>query len=51
MEIVILKLHIGDLDAINAYVEENKDLIKDSFIEQDRRNSAIPMLDMRNINV
>ena len=21
----------------NAYVEENKDLIKDSFIEQDRR--------------
>ena len=44
------KIAIGDLDAINAYVEENKDLIKDSFIEQDRRNSAIPMLDMRNIN-
>lgn len=41
------KIAIGDLDAINAYVEENKDLIKDSFIEQDRRNSAIPMLDMR----
>ena len=32
------KIAIGDLDAINAYVEENKDLIKD------------PMLDMRNIN-
>ena len=44
------KIAIGDLDAINAYIEENKDLIKDSFIEQDRRNSAIPMLDMRNIN-
>ena len=44
------KIAIGDLDAINTYVEENKDLIKDSFIEQDRRNSAIPMLDMRNIN-
>ena len=26
------KIAIGDLDAINAYVEENKDLIKDSFI-------------------
>jgi len=25
------KIAIGDLDAINAYVEENKDLIKDSF--------------------
>ena len=34
------KIAIGDLDAINAYVEENKDF----------RNSAIPMLDMRNIN-
>ena len=35
------KIAIGDLDAINAYVEENKDLIKDSFIEQD--NAVIMM--------
>ena len=41
---------IGDLDLINAYMEANKELIKDSYLEQDRRNSAIPLLDMTNIN-
>lgn len=41
---------IGDLDAIKKYIEENKANITDSYLEQDRRNSAIPMLDMRNIN-
>ena len=41
---------IGDLDAIKAYMEANKELIKDSYLEQDRRNSAIPLLDMTNIN-
>lgn len=44
------KVCIGDLDLIQAYMEENKDKIKDSYLEQDRRNSAIPLLDMRNIN-
>lgn len=44
------KICIGDLDAIRSYLEENKDLITDTYMEQDRRNSAIPMIDMTNIN-
>lgn len=44
------KIAIGNLDEVNEYLEENKDLIKDSYLEQDRRNSAIPELDLRNIN-
>ncbi|WP_296880521.1 2,3,4,5-tetrahydropyridine-2,6-dicarboxylate N-acetyltransferase [Thomasclavelia sp.] len=41
---------IGDLDAIRKYMDDNKDKITDSYLEQDRRNSAIPLLDMTNIN-
>ena len=41
---------IGDLDLVKEYMEENKDKISDSYLEQDCRNSAIPMLDMTNIN-
>lgn len=44
------KVCIGDLEAIKAYMEVNKEVIVDSYLEQDRRNSAIPMLDMTNIN-
>lgn len=44
------KVCIGDLDAIRDYMETNKELIEDSYLEQDRRNSAIPLLDMTNIN-
>lgn len=44
------KIAIGDLEKVNAYIETNKDIIKDSYLEQDRRNSAIPELDLRNIN-
>ena len=44
------KKQIGDLDAIRTYLEENKDKITDTYMEQDRRNSAIPMIDMTNIN-
>lgn len=44
------KICIGDLDAIRAYLEENKDKITETYMEQDRRNSAIPMIDMTNIN-
>ena len=44
------KVLIGNLEPISKYLEDNKDKIKDSYLEQDRRNSAIPMLDMRNIN-
>lgn len=44
------KVCIGDLDVIKAYMEANKDIITDSYLEQDRRNSAIPLLDMTKIN-
>ena len=44
------KICIGDLDAIRTYLEENKDKITETYMEQDRRNSAIPMIDMTNIN-
>lgn len=44
------KVLIGDLEVIQKYLEENKELIEDSYLEQECRNSAIPMLDMRNIN-
>lgn len=44
------KICIGDLDSIRAYLEENKDKITETYMEQDRRNSAIPMIDMTNIN-
>lgn len=44
------KVLIGDLEPIQRYLEDNKEKIKDSYLEQDRRNSAIPMLDMRHIN-
>ena len=44
------KICIGDLDVIRAYLEENKDKITETYMEQDRRNSAIPMIDMTNIN-
>lgn len=44
------KVLIGDLEPIQKYLEANKDKIKDSYLEQDRRNSAIPMLDMTHIN-
>ncbi|MFS0751998.1 2,3,4,5-tetrahydropyridine-2,6-dicarboxylate N-acetyltransferase [Oceanobacillus sp. 1P07AA] len=40
----------GEWKDIQAYLEENKALIEDYVIENDRRNSAIPMLDMKNIN-
>lgn len=41
---------IGDFQLIQAYMEKNKDLIEDSYLEQDRRNSAIPLLDLTNVN-
>ncbi|MCD7808785.1 MAG: 2,3,4,5-tetrahydropyridine-2,6-dicarboxylate N-acetyltransferase [Erysipelotrichaceae bacterium] len=44
------KVLIGDLDFIKKYLEDNKDKIADSYMEQTCRNSAIPMLDMTNIN-
>lgn len=41
---------IGDYDKVVKYLRENKENITDSYLEQDRRNSAIPMIDMTHIN-
>lgn len=35
---------------ISAFLEENKSTINDYVIENDRRNSAIPLLDLKQIN-
>lgn len=40
----------GEWSEINKVLEENKAQIEDYVIENDRRNSAIPLLDMKNIN-
>lgn len=39
-----------DIDTWNIVLENNRNLIKDYIVENDRRNSAIPMLDLTNIN-
>ena len=41
---------IGDYDKVATYLEVNKDKINDSYLENDRRNSAIPLLDMTKVN-
>ncbi|MFI3175622.1 MAG: 2,3,4,5-tetrahydropyridine-2,6-dicarboxylate N-acetyltransferase [Bacillota bacterium] len=38
---------VGDVADVNAILDAQKDKIKDSHMEYDRRNSAIPMLDIR----
>ncbi|WP_445488524.1 2,3,4,5-tetrahydropyridine-2,6-dicarboxylate N-acetyltransferase [Niallia sp. 03133] len=40
----------GEWTEINAAIEANKGKIADFVVENDRRNSAIPLLDMKNIN-
>jgi 2,3,4,5-tetrahydropyridine-2-carboxylate N-succinyltransferase len=40
----------GESDETNKFLEENKSKIKNFRIENDRRNSAIPMLDIRGID-
>ncbi|MDD8048725.1 MAG: 2,3,4,5-tetrahydropyridine-2,6-dicarboxylate N-acetyltransferase [Thomasclavelia sp.] len=44
------KVCVGDYDLIKKYMMTNKDIITDSYLEQDRRNSAIPMMDTLNVN-
>ena len=44
------KVLIGDLTVIQKYLEDHQQLIIDSYLEQARRHSAIPMLDLTNIN-
>lgn len=39
-----------DLDSFDKFLEGNKDKIEDYILENDRRNSAIPLIDMTNIN-
>ena len=40
----------GEWSELNAVIEANKSKIEDYVIENDRRNSAIPLLDTKNIN-
>lgn len=40
----------GEWSEINAALEANNTKIEDYVIENDRRNSAIPLLDLKNIN-
>ncbi|MFC4024256.1 2,3,4,5-tetrahydropyridine-2,6-dicarboxylate N-acetyltransferase [Oceanobacillus longus] len=40
----------GEWKTIQTFLETNKDVITDFVIENDRRNSAIPMLDLKEIN-
>lgn len=40
----------GEWAVVEPLLEENKANIEDYVIENDRRNSAIPLLDMKNIN-
>ncbi|MBO4424131.1 MAG: 2,3,4,5-tetrahydropyridine-2,6-dicarboxylate N-acetyltransferase, partial [Spirochaetales bacterium] len=44
------KIVFGDWKELGPILELNKDRIEDIVIENDARNSAIPMLDKKNIN-
>lgn len=44
------KIIFGDWEKIKPILDENRDKIEDIVIENDGRNSAIPMLDTKNIN-
>ena len=43
------KIVFGDWNELKTILEENKDKIEDVVIENDRRNSGIPMLDIKDI--
>lgn len=40
----------GEWDSIKAVLEQNKAVVSDYVVENDRRNSAIPLLDLKGIN-
>ncbi|WP_028856714.1 2,3,4,5-tetrahydropyridine-2,6-dicarboxylate N-acetyltransferase [Psychrilyobacter atlanticus] len=44
------KTIFGEWSEVNEILTTNSNLISDSHVESDRRNSAIPMLDTRNIH-
>lgn len=41
---------IGDWSKVKDILDKNEEKIKDSFIKSDRRNSAIPLLDAKELN-
>lgn len=41
---------IGDVEPIEAFMAEHQDRIKYSYMENDRRNSAIPLLDITQVD-
>lgn len=43
------KIVFGDWGELKQIIEENSDKIEDIVIENDRRNSGVPMLDIKNI--
>ena len=43
------KIVFGEWNVLKTILEENKDKIEDVVIENDRRNSGIPMLDIKDI--
>lgn len=44
------RILIGDLEHIQKYLEKYQNQITNMYLQQDHRNSAIPMLDLRKIN-
>jgi len=40
----------GQHDEVSSFIENNSSVIEDYIIENDRRNSAIPLLDIKNID-
>lgn len=40
----------GNYDEVKTFLDNNKEVIKNFRVENDRRNSAIPMLDMKDID-
>lgn len=41
---------IGDKEEIIAFLNEHKDVIDDYYLENDRRNSAVPLLDITKVD-
>lgn len=44
------RIIIGDVTVVKEYLEKWKDRITDMYMEHDRRNSAIPLLDTTSVN-
>ena len=44
------KIVFGDWASLNDVIEKNADVIEDYVVEADRRNSGVPLLDIRGVN-